>query len=358
MSFMQLNIPLPKHPGPIFIIGAGSIVTDAHLPAYGIAGFKVAGIYDIDYAKAAAVASRYSIPAVFESLDALLNAATEDVIFDLAVPGSAIIDILRRLPEKAGILMQKPMGNDLEEAKEILKITRDRKQTAGVNFQLRYAPFVTAARTIIQQGKIGDLCGIEVNVDVYTPWHIWKFMNSLPRVEILYHSIHYIDLVRTFLGNPIGVYAKSTRHPEMKDLSSVRSDIILNYGEWMGVNIHTRHCNIFGSQHQEAFIKLEGTNGAIKMRIGSLMDYPKGRTDLFEYIRINKNEKPVWKTLKIEGSWFPHAFIGSMSQVMLAMEGAIPIPDNSVEDCIETMACVESAYQSDEGGGVKLMPWK
>lgn len=354
---MKLNITMPKHPGPIFIIGAGSIVTDAHLPAYRIAGFKVAGIFDIDHAKALAVAARFSIPTVFESLEDMLNEVTEDVIFDLAVPGSAIINILRQLPEKAGILMQKPMGNDLEDAKEILRITRIRKQTAGVNFQLRYAPFITVARNLIQQGKIGDLCDIEVNVDVYTPWHIWKFMNSLPRVEILYHSIHYIDLIRTFLGNPIGVYAKSTRHPEMKDLSSVRSDIILNYGEWMGVNIHTRHCNIFGSQHQEAFIKLEGTKGAIKMRMGVLMDYPIGRSDLFEYISIDKNTAPKWETLEIEGSWFPHAFIGSMAQIMLAMDGSITRPDNSVEDCIETMACVESAYQSDREGGVKLMSW-
>jgi predicted dehydrogenase len=358
MAFMKLNTAMPKHPRPVFIIGAGGIVTDAHLPAYRIAGFKVAGIYDIDHAKSAEVAARFAIPTIFDSLDAMLKAATEDVVFDLAVPGSAIANILRRLPEKAGILMQKPMGNDLEDAKEILEITRNRKQTAGVNFQLRYAPFINAARSIIQQGKIGDLCDIEVNVDVYTPWHLWKFVDHLSRVEILYHSIHYIDLVRTFLGNPIGIYAKSTRHPAMKNLSSVRSDIILNYGEWMGVNIHTRHCNIFGSQHQEAFIKFEGTKGAIKMRMGVLMDYPKGTTDLFEYISIDENTEANWETLEIEGSWFPHAFIGSMAQIMLAMEGAIARPDNSVEDCIETMACVESAYQSDSEGGVKLMPWK
>jgi hypothetical protein len=42
-----------------------------------------------------------------------------------------------------------------------------------------------------------------------------------------------------------------------------------------------------------------------------------------------------------------------MSQVMLAAEGVIERPDNSVEDCIHTMACVEAAYQSSEGGGVR-----
>jgi len=58
--------------------------------------------------------------------------------------------------------------------------------------------------------------------------------------------------------------------------------------------------------------------------------------------------------MKIDGSWFPHAFIGSMAQVMLAAEGKIDAPDNSVEDCIHTMACVEAAYMSAEKSGVKL----
>jgi hypothetical protein len=43
-----------------------------------------------------------------------------------------------------------------------------------------------------------------------------------------------------------------------------------------------------------------------------------------------------------------------MEQVMLAAAGQITKPDNSVEDCIYTMACVEAAYKSSELGGVTL----
>ena len=37
---------LPKNKKPIVIIGAGGIVSDAHLPAYKKANFPVRGIYD------------------------------------------------------------------------------------------------------------------------------------------------------------------------------------------------------------------------------------------------------------------------------------------------------------------------
>ncbi len=345
---------MPEQNRPIFIIGAGGIVTDAHLPAYKIAGFTVAGIYDVDIAKATTVAAAFQIPNVFSTIDEMLQQAPTNVVFDVAVPGSAIAEILMQLPENAAVLLQKPMGDNLLSAKTILQITRDRNQLAAVNFQLRYAPFINHAKQQIGQGLIGEICSIDVHVNVYTPWHLWQFLYALPRVEILYHSIHYIDLIRSFLGNPKTMFAKTTKHPAMKELASVKSNIIMDYGDWVSANIITNHCHNFGTKHQDASIKIEGTKGAIKMQLGLLMDYPTGLPDIFEYTILEEGKEPQWQTVVIEGSWFPHAFIGSMAQVMLAAEGTIPQPDNSVEDCIYTMACVEAAYESSESGGIEL----
>ncbi len=345
---------MPKQNRPVFIIGAGGIVTDAHLPAYKIAGFEVAGIYDMDVEKATSVAGKFGIPNTFANLEEMLLAAPEKVIFDLAVPGSAIAGILQQLPEWAAVLVQKPMGDNLAQAHQILQITRERKQVAAINFQLRYAPFINEARKLIDQGVIGEICGIDVQVNVFTPWHLWQFLYGLPRVEILYHSIHYIDLVRSFFGNPKGMFAKTTKHPAMKELASVRSNIIMDYGDWISANIITNHCHNFGTKHQDSFIKIEGTKGAIKMKLGLLMDYPAGVPDVFEYVILEEGKEPEWKNLAVDGRWFPHAFIGSMAQVMLAAEGSIAQPDNSVEDCIYTMACVEAAYESSAGGGISL----
>lgn len=178
-----------------------------------------------------------------------------------------------------------------------------------------------------------------------------NFLYELPRTEILYHSIHYIDLIRSFLGNPESMYAKTTKHPLQTELASVRSSVIMDYGDEIRANILTNHSHQFGTAHQQSYIKLEGTHGAVRIQMGLLMNYPQGLEDKFEYISEGQKE---WKTKHVQGSWFPHAFIGSMEQVMLAAEGRIERPDNSVEDCIDTMACVEAAYRSSESGGVKL----
>lgn len=334
------------------MIGAGGIVNIAHLPAYKIAGFEVQGIYDIDRLKAEATAKKFNIARVFENLVEMLEQKPANAVFDLAVPAPEIIPLLEKLPVGSVVLIQKPMGEDYAGAKRILDITRDKKMIAAVNFQLRYAPFITETRKMINDGSLGEIIDIEVNVNVYTPWHLWEFLYTSPRVEILYHSIHYIDMVRSFLGNPDSLQARTSKHPAMKDLASVRSNIIMNYDPMTRANILTNHCHVFGPHHQESYIKFEGTKGAVKISFGILKNYPEGEPDKFEYTVLEDGKYTGWKTKVIEGSWFPHAFIGSMAQVMLAAEGAISKPDNSVEDCIHTMACVEAAYMSSESGGI------
>lgn len=340
---------------PIVIIGAGGIVNTAHLPAYKLAGYQVAGIYDVNKEKAQETAANFNIPQVYDSLQQAVDHAADAVVFDVAVPGAQIMNILQQLPAKATVLMQKPMGNDYKAAQEILQLTRDKQMMAGVNFQLRYAPYIKAVRQLIRQGAIGELCDIEVHVNVFTPWHLWTFLFESPRVEILYHSIHYIDLVRSFLGNPFGMYAKTVRHPNMFQLASVRSNIIMDYGDMVRANILTNHCHQFGLKHQASYIKFEGTRGAIRVTLGVLINYPQGMPDTIEYVSMNGPGAGEWKTVPVEGTWFPHAFMGSMEQMMLAVNKEIAEPDNSVEDCIDTMACVEAAYKSSEQGGMPLL---
>ena len=115
------KLPLNKHR--IFIIGAGGIVKDAHLPAYVLAGFHVAGIFDVNKKVAHEVGTTFQIP-VFETLESMIDAYDESVIFDIALPASAFPDVLIKLPFASSVLLQKPMGNSLEEAQVILAICR------------------------------------------------------------------------------------------------------------------------------------------------------------------------------------------------------------------------------------------
>ena len=346
---------LPRTLRPIVVLGAGGIVKDAHLPAYRLAGFPIAGIYDINQARAAALAKSFGIPRVFSTLSETIRDAPADAVFDIAVPASALAELLEAVPDGAPVLMQKPFGENIAQARALLEICQRKRLQAAVNFQLRYAPYIAAARQLIDQGVIGDVHDMEVRVTVYMPWQLWTFLEGIPRVEILYHSIHYVDLVRSFFGEPQGVYAKTTKHPLSAKLASTRTSIALDYGEVLRANITTNHGHRFGLRHQESYVKWEGTRGAIKARLGLLMNYPDGEPDALEVCTLDDTGAASdWRSSPFEGSWYPHAFIGTMASVMrFANRETTELPTR-VEDAFKTMATVEAAYASSANGATPI----
>ena len=166
MIELRQSWPLPDHPLPIVIFGAGSIVTDGNIPAYTASGFVIQGIYDPDLEKAQALAKKHGFVAYATAQEA---AAQGDVIFDLATPPDAYTEILAILPEGAGALIQKPMGSDLAPATHILEICRKRSLRAAVNFQIRFAPMMLALRDTIDRGLLGKIVDFDAWLALDTP---------------------------------------------------------------------------------------------------------------------------------------------------------------------------------------------
>lgn len=354
MHFNQRPV-IPENPPPIVIIGAGGIVRDAHLPAYAKAAFHIAGIYDVTPGKAQALADSFGLEqGAFDSLDSLIRKARElQAVFDLAVPADQILDILKEIPDGSAVLIQKPMGENLKEAAEILNLCQEKSLLAAVNFQLRHAPFILAASDVIQQGLIGEVFDIEFKVCVYTPWELWGFLKTKPRLEILYHSIHYLDTVRSLLGEPEKVFARSIKHPKNASLAATRSTILLDYDNLRQARILTNHGHDYGSKYQESYLKIEGTHGAIRIQIGVSFDYPEGRPSRFEYFS-KKDRKMGWQEIPLAGDWFPDAFIGPMASLQNRLKNPKAAFPNDVEDAFQTMRLVEKLYESNDLGGLEF----
>ena len=346
--------PRPTSPQPIISIGAGGIVHDAHYPAYRKADFPVAGLFDPNAERSRFMAETFDVPVVYASLAEAVTQAPPDAIFDVAVPATVITEVLPHLPDGRGVLIQKPMGDNLTQAREILALCRRKKLQAAINFQLRHAPFILAARSLIDQGAIGEVHDMEVRVTVYTPWQLWTFLEQVPFPEILYHSIHYVDLVRSFLGEPEGVYAKTVKHPDTLKMDGSRTNIILDYGDQLRANIETNHHHKYGLRHQESYVKWEGTEGAIKITMGLLMNYPHGEPDRFEVCHLQEGKSPTWQPISITGSWFPDAFIGSMASLMRYIDGSTDTLPTSVADAFKTMAVVDAACRSSASGATPI----
>jgi predicted dehydrogenase len=337
----------PAVPRPIVIVGAGAIVRTAHLPAYMRLGFPVAGVFDIARDAAERTARECGGLRVLQSLSD--ERARGDVVFDVAVPGREVAGVLGQLPSGAAVLIQKPMGEDLADARRILQICCERRLVAAMNFQLRFSPNVMAVADLIAAGRLGDLTDLEVRVVDRQPWEQWPFLKGASRLEVLYHSIHYLDAIRWIAGEPRGVMCRALGHPQLTGYGDTRSTIVLDYGDRIRCSLVLNHTHQQDGRHRESMIKIEGTSGAAVLMLGVNFAYPDGPPD-----RLEVALGDAWQTVPLRGSWFTEAFEGPMSNLQRFVAGEDAELVSPVADAIKTMALVEACYTSSASGSTPI----
>jgi predicted dehydrogenase len=340
--------PLCARPAqrPIYVIGAGSIVRDAHLPAYRLAGLEVAGVFDRDPSRARDVGAEFGVHA-FASREALIESCEQSGgVYDVALPPAAVAETLRALPHGSFVLVQKPFGRDLAEATLLRATAAERGIRGVVNFQLRHAPCVQGARALVAEGAIGEIVDVEVRVVCSMPWETWPFLAGMPRMEILMHSIHYLDLVRALCGEPERVWCATARDPRALDIAEARSTTVMTFGEMKRAVVTSYHHHAPPGGHDASHLRIEGTRGTIVARLGVNLDYPRGRPDTLEISRAGG----AWQRVALHGNWFPHAFEGPMTNLQrLATDAAMSV-ESDLDDAWRTMALVETCYKSAAGG--------
>jgi predicted dehydrogenase len=355
MRELQQAWPRPAHPRPIVIVGAGAIVRTAHLPAYRRLGLPIGGLFDADQDRARATAGQFGVPQVHASLDDA--ASVPGAVFDVAVPGDQIVGILERLPDGAPVLIQKPMGADLKEADRVLACCREKHLVAAVNFQLRFAPGMLALHDLVCHHDLGRLVDIDVRVVIEQPWRNWTFMVGAPRIEIVYHSIHYIDAIRWLVGEPAAVYCKTVGHPSMPQLTDTRSSVILDYGDLLRCSLVLNHTHMGDATQKMSQIMVEGTTGIARVSWGVNLDYPTGPADTLAVCDLSAGTSghgPGWTQVPLRGSWFTEAFEGPMSNLQRFIAGEDPALVSPVDDAIKTMAVVEGCYESSARGSMPI----
>jgi predicted dehydrogenase len=347
MNGLRQAWPRPSAPRPIVIVGAGAIVRTAHLPAYRRLGFPIAGLFDTQREAAETTARQFGVEKVFDKMSAACEPA--GVVFDVAVPGREIASVLTQLPTGAAVLIQKPMGEDLAGAERILTICRERRLTAAMNFQLRFSPNMLALADLVCTHRLGEVTDIEVRVVDRQPWEQWPFLEGAPRLEILYHSIHYLDAIRWLAGDPHGVMCRAIAHPALRQFSDTRSTIVLDYGDRIRCSLVLNHTHRHDVRHRASMLKVEATKGAAVLTLGVNLDYPTGEPDSME-VAVDD----VWHPIKLRGSWFTEAFEGPMSNLQRFIAGEDGSLVSPVDDAIRTMALVEACYASSAAGSTPI----
>jgi predicted dehydrogenase len=339
------RLPLKPDFG-IGIIGAGQIVNQAHLPAYRKAGFSVLAITDQNSQAAEDTARRFCIPRVCASVEELLETPGIEIV-DIAVPAMHNPELTKQaLDAGKHVLVQKPMAETLQEAETMVAQARTAKRKLAVNQQMRWAPSVRAASDLLRRGLLGELIECSIQIQVRTPWDSWPWLRTHPYPELTYHSIHHIDSMRSWLGEPTLVFATLPHYPGAHCVGPTRNHMVFEYPGNLRASIQVNHHSVAPEDDLTAKFTIEGTEGRCEGLIGLLLNYPTGRSDLLTVSHRTITPAGAIR-LELEGRWFPDAFIGPMSSLMdsiiLDQE-----PETSGEQILGTLRLLDAVRTSHE----------
>lgn len=333
----------PKTDYGIGIVGCGGIVQYAVLPTYKKHGLNVLACHDINHATAESVAAEFDIPNVYGNLEELLaNPAIE--IVEISVPPRYQLEIARTcIAAGKHLLCQKPLADTLPHAAEIVRLAREGSVKLAVNQQLRWGQGLRAAKTLIRKGWIGQVVDASIQVSVNTPWQMWPWLAISPRLEVQYHSIHYIDAMRSILGDPIWITSRHARNPLQGEIvGETKTITVMDYDTDLQVLIADNHYN--HSDDYFAVFRFIGTEGHITGTLGAMYNYPDGRPDTLQWSSTRYYPEKRFEA-KLEGKWIPDAFIGPTASLMQAIQED-GVPETDGHDNLQTLRVVEAAYQS------------
>lgn len=353
---MNIEPQLPKRMDyGIGCIGAGFIMRDIHLVAYKGAGFHPVAIASRTPAHAKEAAELRGVPRVFDHWKELIKDPAVEIL-DIAFPPDQQLEIIveaAKCRNIKGILAQKPLAMNLQEARQAVDVCRRAGKKLGVNSNMRYDQSIRALKTIIQRGYLGEVVLATIEMRAIPHWQ--TFLKDYDRLTLLNMSIHHIDVFRYLFGDPQRILASARTDPRTRFShtdgivmyifeyeSGLRAMSLDDVWAWPGEGTE-----------KDIYIRwrVEGTEGMARGTIGWPY-YPVPTPSTIDF--TSRKSPGCWFLPRWNKVWFPDAFAGTMAQLLRAVEDDTT-PETDGEDNLKTMASVDACYLSiKEGRAVSL----
>ncbi len=155
-----MNKKLAKSTIGVGIVGTG-FIGPAHVEALRRLGIPVLGLAEVDLETAQKKAAELGIPKAYGSLEALLADADIDVVH-IAAPNVLHYPFAKAaLQAGKHVICEKPLAMNAQESAELVRLADEVQKVNVVNFNIRMYPMVQQARSMVQNGDIGNLLIIQ-----------------------------------------------------------------------------------------------------------------------------------------------------------------------------------------------------
>ncbi len=326
------------------LVGAGDIAGRRVAPALVTAArSRLVAVCDIDRGRAAALAARHGVDAVYADFGQALAESEVDAVY-LATPQSTHIELsLQVLAAGRHLLCEKPLGLNSAECLRLLAAARNSDRVTSCSNYRRLSEQCKLTDAMLKRGDIGPLVGGWgiYSTPFYNPGNA-PITQATGKSRIKELGYYLIDIVQNFFGMPESVVAQTGQlHPEtMNDVEELATVVL----KFPGGAIFTIlfNCITQGTRHEMEFFGEKG-------RIQWLEWPPHGNGPVIRITRAGTETFPVHTD---ENYHLP--MIEDYVDSLLA--GRTPVC--TLESATKTEIITDAIFRSITSGRVEPVQWR
>lgn len=325
-----------------------------------VANVEIIALADQQKDRLDPTAAKYGISRSY--LDAMEMIEKEEFDFlDICTRPYSHLPLVKAGTEKGvPVICQKPLGETLEQAKEIVELCRAAGVRFMVNENVRWQPWFLKVKELLDNGSIGQPFsaiiqtappltrpqGLQLSQQPY-----FETMEKLITYEL---SVHFLDTCRFLFGEASSIYSKLHRVADIAgdDVSISILDfrpegpITIVKNTWAAVPIKGLEITADKAAWNGEFwggIIVQGTDGTVMVRPEGVVElYQDGDIANWPYPDLTQRwqfpEDALWESLYLTQKHFIDCLASGKPFV------------TSGEETLKTMALVYGAYQSSETG--------
>ena len=276
------------------VIGAGNMGNN-HIRVYSeLPGVDLVAISDVNPETSNDLATKY-IANFYYDYTKMIETEELDIV-SICVPTNLHYEVAKYcLEKKINVLLEKPIAANIEDAEELLELSKTNNVKLLVGHIERFNPAVKKVKEIIDSGKIGDITAIVARrVGIFPP----QIKDANVAVDLAIHDIDISNYLLNQLPKNISMHRK-------RNLIKERDDSVEFFLEYLEASayiqanwitpVKIRKLNITG---ENGYLELDYVNQKIELYESH---YDRGKSCSFEdVLHFSEPDKTIISVAKKE----------------------------------------------------------
>ncbi|HEY8483492.1 MAG TPA: Gfo/Idh/MocA family oxidoreductase [Longimicrobiales bacterium] len=252
----------------VAVLGTGAISQVVHLPILSrMPGVELRAVCDTDRAKAATIANRFGIPAVYRSDDELFRADDIDAVIICTPNHLHEEQAIAALESGKHVLVEKPLALDAEGVGRVLRAAEQAGRALMVALNNRYRPDAAALKPFAVGGELGDIFlmkGAWLNRKIRVVRPTWRHKRRTAGGGALMDlGVQVLDLCLWLLGYP--QVKRVVAHTHRGEGTEVEDAATVLVGLENGCSLSVAVSWSLVSQRDRHYVRLLGTRGTASL---------------------------------------------------------------------------------------------